>query len=97
MNKTIRKMYDEGLFDKLVDQLMNDNLTKDEFTIMLDRICESDEDFEDVFLKESHQYCVNILWDEIWWTACQKQKEQQVINHETVEDLLKKIIDLLSK
>ena len=96
MEKTIQLMKEIGLFDSLVDNILTKHMSKDAVAITLDHVCEADENFENTFFDDLHEHGMNIIWKELCYGA-EVRREEDLKKQETVEDLLKKIIDLLSK
>ena len=100
MEKTIQLMKESGLFDSLVDNMLTKGMPKDAVAVALDAVCSRDEHFEDTFFNDLHEIGMQIIWNELCFSADIRREEnlkKQETNKETVEDLLKKIIDLLSE
>ena len=96
MEKTIQMMKDNGLFHSFVKQMTTHGSTKEALAVVIDNVCEIDENFEETFFNDLHELGLCIIWEELRAEAnrvCEIEAKKQ----ETVEDLLKKIIDLLSK
>lgn len=91
MDKTIKMMKESGLFDSLVKNILKKGMSKDAVALALDAVCEADENFEYTFLNDIHEIGLNIIWKELCYGAEVYREEKQ----ETVEDLLKKIVNLL--
>lgn len=96
MEKTIRMMKKNGLFDNTVHEILEHDLPKEVFASAIDRVCEFDENFEDTFFNDLHELGLCIIWKELCAEA-NRIREAEVQKQETIEDLLKKIIDLMSK
>ena len=96
MEKTIQMMKDNGLFHSFVKQMTTHGASKEALAVVIDNVCEIDENFEDTFFNDLHDLGLCIIWKELCAEAtriCEAEAQKQ----ETIEDLLKKIIDLLSK
>jgi hypothetical protein len=96
MEKTIQKMKDTGLFDSLIENILKKDMPEDAVSFALDEICAMDENFEEIFFNDLHEVGLDIIWNELCWEA-EMRKVEDLKKQETVEDLLKKIIELLSK
>ena len=101
MEKTIQLMKESGLFDSLVDNILKKDMPKDAVAVALDAVCSRDGNFEDTFFNDMHELAMCIIWKELCWGAEVRREEdlvkKQESERETIEDLLKKIIDLLSE
>ena len=98
MEKTIQMMKKNGLFDSLVHEIMNHGMSKDAVAVILDEICHADVNFEDTFFNDIHELGLNIIMKELCFEAdIIHEAELEAKKQETIEDLLKKIINLLSK
>jgi hypothetical protein len=96
MEKTIQMMKESGLFDSLVKNIHEKNMPVDAVAFAIDEICTMDENFEDTFFNEMHSMAMEIIWGELMTAVnCLPTKGEQ--KQETVEDLLKKLIELMSK
>jgi hypothetical protein len=94
MDKTIKMMKESGLFDSLVDNILKKGMSKDAVALALDAVFEADENLEYTFLNDIHEIGLNIIWKELCY-GVEVYKEENLKEQETVEDLLKKIINLL--
>lgn len=96
MEKTIQMMKDSGLFDSLVQNIHEKDMPKEAVAVAIDHVCEIDENFEHTFFNEMHDMVMEIIWGELMTAVnCLPTKPEQ--KQETVEDLLKKLIELMSK
>lgn len=96
MEKTIQMMKETGLFDSLVENILKKDMPKDAVAVAIDVVCTADENFEDTFFNDIHNIGLNIIWKELCHEANMRfEAEEQ--KQENIEDLLKKIIELLSK
>jgi hypothetical protein len=96
MEKTIQMMKESGLFDSLVDNILHKDMPKEAVAVAIDHVCELEETFEDTFFNDLHELGMCIIWKELC-DAVAVRKEEDLKKQETVEDLLKKVIELLSK
>lgn len=97
MKKTIQMMKNNGLFDSMVHNIMTNRMSKNAVADILDEVCVQDETFEDTFFNDIHDLGLNIIWKELCAEADNRYYEEEARKQETIEDLLKKIIDLMSK
>ena len=96
MEKTIQMMKENGLFDSLVQNILTKQMPKDAVAVALNAVCEADENFEDTFFNDLHELGLCIIWKELCFEA-EKLHELEAKEQESIEDLLKKIIELMSK
>jgi len=96
MEKTIQMMKESGLFDSLVQNIVFNGMSKDAVAVAIDKVCEIDENFEDTFFNDLHELGLCIIWKELCFEA-EKLHELEAKKQESIEDLLKKIIELMSK
>lgn len=96
MEKTIEMMKKSGLFDSLVQNILTKNMPKDAVAVAIDHVCEIDENFEDTFFNDLHELGLCIIWKELCAEA-EEVHRTEAKKQETIEDLLKKIIELMSK
>ena len=94
MDKTIQMMKESGLFDSLVENILKKGMSKDAVALALDAVFEADENLEYTFLNDIHEIGLNIIWKELCYGA-EIYREENLKKQETVEDLLKKIVNLL--
>ena len=95
MEKTIQMMKDSGMFDSLVDNILKKDMPKEAVAMALDVICEDDENFETTFFNDLHELGLNVIWKNLCFEA--EKRKADLNKLDAVEDLLKKIIDLLSE
>ena len=94
MEKTIQLMKERGLFDSLVENILKKEMPKEVVAHAIDYVCELDNTFEDTFFNEMHDMAMEAIWAELMTAVnCLPTKPEQ--KQETVEDLLKKLINLL--
>ena len=93
MEKTILMMKEVGMFDTLVQNMLSNGMSKEAVAVALDSACEMDENFECTYFNDLHEIGLNIIWDALCFEAEKRYEKKQ----ETVEDLLKKLIELMSK
>ena len=94
MEKTIQLMKESGLFDSLVRNICEKDMPVEAVAVALDHVCELDMNFEDTFFHDMHDIAMGIIWDELMHAVnCLPTKGEQ--KQETIEDLLKKLINLL--
>ena len=96
MEKTIQMMKESGLFDSLVENILKKDMPKDAVAVAIDHVCEIDENFEDTFFNDLHELGLCIIWKELCFEA-EEVHRTEAKKQETIEDLLKKIIELMSK
>lgn len=65
MEKTIKLMKYNGLFDILVDNILHKHMNKEDVAVALDSICEADENFENTFFNDFHELGLNVIWKEL--------------------------------
>jgi hypothetical protein len=94
MEKTIQMMKKNGLFDGLVHEIMSHDMPKCAVADILDEICCADGNFEDTFFNDLHELGLSIVWKELCHEATIRH-EAEAQKQETIEDLLKKVINLL--
>lgn len=95
MEKTIQMMKESGLFDSLVQNIHEKDMPIEAVAVAIDHVCTLDENFEDTFFNDIHNLGIRIIWDGLM-TAVNNLPERTEVKQDTVEDLLKKLIDLLS-
>ena len=96
MKKTLQMMKESGLLDYLVDDILSHGMPEEALPYALDTMCEVDENFEDVFLADLREIGHEIIWSELCFEA-NKRKEETLKKQDDIENLLKKIIELLSE
>lgn len=96
MEKTIQMMKKSGLFDSLVQNIHEKDMPKEALAVAIDSVCELDENFEDIFFNDIHELGLHIIWGELMMVV-DTLPDKPEAKQETVEDLLKKIIELMSK
>lgn len=96
MKKTLQMMKEIGLLDSLVHDIMFADMPKEHLPCVLDAFCKVDENFEDAFLNDIREIGHEIIWSELCFEA-NKRKEETLKKQDDIEDLLKKIIELLSE
>lgn len=98
MKKTIQMMKDNGLFESLVQNILTKDMPKEAVAVALDTVCEADENFENTFFNDIHEIGLNIIWKELCYEAERiHEADLEAQKQESIEDLLKKIIELMSK
>lgn len=105
MEKTIQLMKESGLFDSLVKNIHEKDMSIDAVALALDNVCAVDENFEDTFFNDMHKLAMDIIWGELMTTVnClptiptkgeQKRETKHEVNFEDLEkDLMKMTMDI---
>ena len=98
MDKTIQMMKDCGMFDSMVRNIMFCDMSKDAVAGVIDKVCEHDENFEDVFFNDLHEIGMDAIWGELTFEVTKRKAQDKLAEAEkqdTIEGLLKKLISML--